>query len=104
MGGSSKNKECALIKCKTKEQQKKKLVAPCTCTLPVSALLCTSSSNAHLALYLSRSAVVYAPLLHIALLSLRSLSRVLGVVSFFWFFFFAMVNLPFVPNKKRGAP
>jgi hypothetical protein len=34
MGGSSKNKECTLIKCKTKEQQKKKIVAPCTCTLP----------------------------------------------------------------------
>jgi hypothetical protein len=33
-----------------------------------------------------RSAVVCAPLLHIALFSLRSLSRVLGVVSFFGFF------------------
>jgi len=104
MGGSSKNKEFALIKCKTKEQHKKKIVAPCTSTLPVPALLCTSSSNAPLFLYLSTFCRCLWPSLahRFTLFTLSLAGSWCGEL--FWFFFFAMVNFPFVPNKKRGAP
>jgi hypothetical protein len=103
MRGSSKNKECALIKCKTKEQQKKKIVAPCTCTLPVPALLCTSSSKAPLALYLSTFCCCVCPSLaqRFTLFTLSLAGSWCG--ESFWFFFFATVNFPFVPNKKRGT-
>jgi hypothetical protein len=101
MGGSSKNKECALINCKTKEQQNKKVVAPCTCTLPVPALLCTSSSNAPLC-----SLSVHVLLLCVPPLAHRLTLFTLSLADswrdeLFWFFFFAMVNSPFVPNKKE---
>jgi len=95
MGGSSTNKECALIKCKTKEQQKKKIVAPGTCTLSVPDLLCTSSSNAPLALYLSTFCCCLCPsLAHRFTFFTLSLAGS-WCDEFFWFFFFAMVNFPF---------
>jgi hypothetical protein len=49
-----------------------------------------------------RSAVVCAPLLHIALLSLRSLSRILGVMSFFGFFSLQWSIFHFFQTKKRS--
>jgi hypothetical protein len=58
----------------------------------------------HLLSISPRSAVVCAPLLHIALLSLRSLSRLLGVVSFFGFFSFQWSIFHLFQTKKEEHP
>lgn len=67
------------------------------------ALLCTSSSNAPLALYLSTFCCCLCPSLahHFTLFTLSLAGSWCG--EFFWFFSFAMVNFPFVPNQKKRS-